>query len=97
MDKKDKKIVIDAIENKSNVVLSIKDNGRGITESDLVRIFEKGFTGSDRTKAKSTGIGLYLAKKICSKLGLEIKVNSKYKEGTEVQLIYPKNNFNKID
>lgn len=97
MDKKDKKIMIAASENKDNVVLTIKDNGCGIKESDLVRVFEKGFTGSDRTKSKSTGIGLYLSKKICNKLGLKIKINSKYKSWTEIQIIYPKSNFNKMN
>lgn len=78
MDKKEKKIEITARENKDNVLLIIKDNGCGIKKSDLVRVFEKGFTGSDRTKSKSTGIGLYLAKNICNKLGLEITITSKY-------------------
>ncbi len=97
MNKKEKKIEIEAIENKDNVILSIKDNGCGIKDSDLVRVFEKGFTGSDRTKSKSTGIGLYLSKKICNKLGLEINIYSKYKEWTKLEIIYPKSNFNKMD
>lgn len=97
MDKKDKKIMISASENKDNVILTIKDNGCGIKESDLTRVFEKGFTGSDRTKSKSTGIGLYLSKKICNKLGLKIKINSKYRSWAEIQIIYPKSNFNKLD
>lgn len=84
------------IENKDNVILSIKDNGCGIKDSDLVRVFEKGFTGSDRTKSKSTGISLYLSKKICNKLGLEINIYSKHKEWTKVEIIYPKSNFNKM-
>ena len=97
MNKKDKRIEINASENKDNVILSIKDNGCGIKDSDLARVFEKGFTGSDRTKSKSTGIGLYLSKKICNKLGLKIKINSKYRSWTEIQIIYPKSNFNKLD
>ena len=57
---KDKKILeIFSINNKNNICLIIKDNGCGIKESDLVRVFDKGFTGSDRTRSKSTGIGLY--------------------------------------
>lgn len=96
MNKKEKKIMIEAIENKENVILNIKDNGCGMKDSDLVRVFEKGFTGSDRTKTQSTGMGLYLSKKICHKLGLEIKISSKYNEWTEIQIIYPKSNFNKI-
>lgn len=97
MDKKDGKIEIDAVENKNNAVLYIKDNGCGIKESDLVRIFDKGFTGSDRKKSKSTGMGLYLAKKICNKLGLEIKAESKYGSWTKIIIELPKSNFNKIN
>ena len=97
MNKKEKKIEMNAKENKDNVILSIKDNGCGIKDSDLARVFEKGFTGSDRTKSKSTGIGLYLSKKICNKLGLEINIYSKHKEWTKVEIIYPKSNFNKMD
>ena len=96
MNKKEKKIEITASENKDNVLLVIKDNGCGIKNSDLVRVFEKGFTGSDRTKSKSTGMGLYLAKNICHKLGLEINIASKYQEWTKVQIVYPKSNFNKM-
>ena len=97
IDKKDKKIEIYTTENKDNVKLIIKDNGCGIKDSDLTRVFEKGFTGSNRTKSKSTGIGLYLSKKICNKLGLEINIYSKYKEWTKLEIIYPKSNFNKMN
>ena len=97
MNKKEKKIEIDASENKDNVILSIKDNGCGIKDSDLVKVFEKGFTGSDRTKSKSTGMGLYLSKKICNKLGLKIEINSICKKGTEIKIFFPKSYFNKIN
>ena len=97
IDKKDKKIEIYTTENKDNVKLIIKDNGCGIKDSDLTRVFEKGFTGSNRTKSKSTGIGLYLSKKICNKLGLEINIYSIYKEWTKLEIIYPKSNFNKMN
>lgn len=97
MDKKEKKIIVEALENKDNVVLTIKDNGCGIRESDLPRIFEKGFTGSDRLKAKSTGMGLYLVKKIGDRLGLKIEIDSKAGEYTMMRLIYPKTNYNKMD
>ena len=48
------------------VILKIWDNGTGIKEEELPRIFEKGFTGSNgRENERSTGIGLYLVKKLC--------------------------------
>lgn len=96
MDKDKKQIKIVAKEQKDNIVLSIKDNGCGIKESDIGKVFEKGFTGSDRSKTKSTGIGLYLAKKICDKLGLNISIDSEYKKGTTLSIVFPKTNFNKL-
>ena len=75
LDKAKKKIEIFSQKGKDNVILTIKDNGCGIKESDLIRVFEKGFTGSDRTKSKSTGMGLYLSKKICNNLGLDIDID----------------------
>lgn len=46
----------------TNILLVIEDNGCGIKASDLSRVFEKGFTGSNRNKANATGMGLYLSK-----------------------------------
>lgn len=67
--------------------LVIEDTGIGIEESDLPRIFERGFTGyNGRLGDKSTGIGLYLCKQIMDRLGLSIRVESKRGEGTRVFL-----------
>ena len=81
---------------KENIILYIKDNGIGIKESEISRVFEKGFTGTNGRilNKKSTGIGLYLCKKLCDKLGLGIKLSSKENIGTEVKLIFPQNSFN---
>lgn len=87
---KDAKLVIDSVKNKNNVVLSIKDNGIGISEKDVYRVFEKGFTGENGRKfGKSTGIGLYLCKKLSIKLGLGIDLSSRIYEGTELKIIFP--------
>lgn len=67
------------------LALIIEDNGIGICASDLKRVYEKGFTGSNRAKSKSTGIGLYLCKKLCDKLGISIRIESK--EGTYTRVI----------
>ncbi len=84
------KITIDSNVNKNNIILSIKDNGVGISARDINRVFEKGFTGENgRRFGKSTGIGLYLCKKLCDKLGLGLKLISKENEGTEVRIIFP--------
>ena len=92
---KDRKIEIYAITKRENVVLYIKDNGIGIKKGEITRVFEKGFTGENgRTiNKKSTGIGLYLCKKLCDKLGLGIELNSEKDIGTEVRIIFPKSSF----
>lgn len=65
----------------------IKDTGIGIKEEDLPRIFQKGFTGyNGRMDKKSTGIGLYLSKKIFEKLGYKLDVESKENVGTTVKI-----------
>ena len=74
-------------------ILSIKDNGIGIAESDLPRLFEKSFTGGngrllDRMEAKSTGMGLYIAKNMCDKLGHEIHVISEEGSYTQVNITF---------
>lgn len=59
------------------VILSVEDNGIGIPAGDLPRIFEKGFTGENgRMMQQSTGIGLYLCKRLCDKLGIGIAASS---------------------
>jgi signal transduction histidine kinase len=71
--------------------LVIEDNGIGIKEEDLNRVFEKGFTGyNGRENYKSTGIGLYLSKNLARKLGHDIEIQSKYGEYTKVTIIFPK-------
>lgn len=42
---------------------------------------------------KSTGIGLYLCKKLCNKLGIAIELNSVQNEGTELRLVFPKSSY----
>lgn len=65
--------------------LVIEDNGIGIPKSDINRVFDKGFTGENgRIYGKSTGIGLYLCKKLCTKLNLEINLKSEVNSGTTV-------------
>lgn len=77
----------------NQVILSVEDNGIGIPQSDLPRVFEKGFTGQNgRTVHSSTGIGLYLCKRLCDKLGIGLSVCSQG-NGTSVSLIFPINDF----
>lgn len=73
-----------------NILLVIEDNGCGIKASDLSRVFEKGFTGSNRNKANATGMGLYLSKKLCDRLGLKLDIASTEKEYTRLTITFPK-------
>lgn len=73
-----------------SVVLEIEDSGVGIIERDINSVFEKGFTGENgRRFGKSTGIGLYLCKKLCDKLGLGLAIDSKVNIGTKVSIVFP--------
>lgn len=67
--------------------LVIADNGIGIRAEDLPRVFEKGFTGyNGRETQKSTGIGLYLCRRILRKLGHDIRITSQPGRGTQVRV-----------
>lgn len=89
-DKPEKCLTIYCKKNAHNVMLMIEDNGCGIKPSELGRVFEKGFTGSNRRKANSTGMGLYLSKKLCDRLGLGLEVASVENQFTRLCMIFPK-------
>ena len=81
-----------------NIILIIEDNGIGMDEKDVLKAFDKGYTGTNGRKfTKSTGIGLYLCKKLCEKLGLKIKLESTLDEGTKVSILFPINNIMLFD
>ena len=68
-------------------VLIIEDTGIGIAQEDLPRIFEKGYTGfNGRYDIKSTGIGLYLCKRILKNLSHTIAIESVIGKGTKVKI-----------
>ena len=95
---KEASIEIEVKEAKDKTYLMIQDNGIGILESDIKRVFDKSFTGENgRVRAKSTGMGLYIAKKLCDKLGHKITIESEVQKYTKVTIIFSKNNFYKID
>ncbi|MCH4896013.1 HAMP domain-containing histidine kinase [Marinilabiliaceae bacterium JC040] len=79
-DKKNSKIIISY----SDKILSIKDNGIGIPSKDIKRIFDMFYTGyNGRKMGESTGVGLYLVKKVCEDLNYKIEVITKIGSGTE--------------
>ncbi len=76
------------------VLLHFRDNGIGIPERDLPRVFEKSFTGDNgRSYAKSTGMGLYIVKSLCERLGHSISVSSEQGSFTELTIVFAKNDF----
>ena len=94
---KDSIIKIRSIEDNDKTILEIYDNGIGIPTKDIGRVFEKSFTGSNgRDKIKSTGMGLYIIKKLCDKLGHNIYIESTLKEYTKVIIEFGKNDMYKI-
>lgn len=79
---------------KNGVILVFEDNGIGIRQEDISRIFEKGFTGSNgRETARSTGMGLYLCRRLCDKLGIGLYAESDYGMGTRLYLEFPVSNY----
>lgn len=90
--KHDAKIKLYTQELEHCVILNIIDNGKGIHTQDIPRVFEKGFTGENGRNASkhATGIGLYLCKKMCDALGIELGVESIYGQYTRIYLKFKK-------
>ncbi|MHC1682205.1 MAG: sensor histidine kinase [Clostridiaceae bacterium] len=84
-------IKISGIVSEREKTITIEDNGIGIKEEDIHRVFDKGFTGfNGRENSKSTGIGLYLCRTLSQKLGHSISIESKHLEFTKVTIHFPK-------
>lgn len=84
------KISIQYLEDKH--ALEIKDTGIGIRSEDIPKIFDRGYSGfNGRMNEKSSGLGLYLAKKISEKLNIQIEVESKLSKGSIFRLVFPNN------
>lgn len=68
-------------------ILCIRDTGTGIAAKDIPRIFEKGYTGCNgRADKKASGIGLYLCRLVCGKLGHKISAQSELHKGTKISI-----------
>lgn len=85
-------------EDSGHAVLSIRDEGPGIAEHDMPRIFDKGFTGGmGRLHNTATGLGLYLAKTVSDKIGIGLSAFSTKDEGTAIELGFSlENDFDKV-
>ena len=87
-------IKISAQADNDKTILIIEDNGIGISASDLPKVFNKSFTGKNgRIRKKATGMGLFIVKNLCDKLGHKIEVKSKENKYTKIYIIFPKNRF----
>lgn len=76
------------------ILLILEDNGAGIREEELPRIFEKGFTGTNgRMHERATGMGLYLCRKLSEKLGIGLRSESAWGAGTSMILEFPISNY----
>lgn len=85
-------IHISAEKLEDRVLLHFRDNGIGIPESDIPRVFDKSFTGENgHTYAKSTGMGLYIVKNLCDRLGHGISAASERGSFTELTIAFAKN------
>ena len=74
--------------------LCIKDTGIGIKNSDVLRVFERGFSGyNGRLTQQSSGLGLYLSKKISEELGHQIRIESEVGTGTTVRIQFAQVNL----
>lgn len=97
MDKKESVLKIYSETVGNDILLKVCDNGIGMDKKCIFKAFEKGYTGENGRKfGKSTGMGLYLCKKLCDKLGLGISIKSKEGEGTEVSILFPINDMVKF-
>lgn len=87
-------IKIEIEEFNDKVIISIIDNGIGIPQSDIPRVFDKSFTGENgRIRNKSTGMGLFICKNLCTKLGHKIEIDSVKNEYTKINIVISKNEF----
>ena len=83
-------IILSARRQEKRVELTVSDNGMGIPAHELPRVFDRGFTGSNgRLRGGSTGMGLYLAKKLADALEISLAIRSEEGVGTQVLLTFP--------
>ena len=83
-------IILSAVCLGRQVQLVLEDNGIGIPAHELSRVFDRGFTGSNgRIRGGSTGMGLYLCKKLADELEVNLRITSKIDSGTKVTLTFP--------
>ena len=89
-----KTLWINVFEDEEGWHVVIKDEGVGIPQHDLPRVFDAFFTGENgRTFSESTGMGLYLAKQVCDRLGHRLNIQSKAGRGTAVRVTFERRRY----
>jgi hypothetical protein len=84
-----KKVFLSAYRNGKDIILEVRDEGVGIPQEDVRRVFEPFYTGKNgRTFGESTGMGLYIVSKICDYLGHSVKLDSEVGKGTTIKIIF---------
>ena len=97
-EEREPEIHIYAEEKDDRTVLHFRDNGIGIPASDLPCIFEKSFTGENgRLRSRSTGMGLYVVKSLCDRLGHTVSAESVQGEYTDISISFGKNDFIRME
>lgn len=91
-------VTLSARQSEDRVTLTVRDNGIGIPDHELPRVFDRGFTGSNgRSRGGATGMGLYLCKRLADALEISIDISSALGEGTTVELTFPgRENLSKL-
>ena len=70
------------------IIIDIVDEGIGIPKKDIKRVFEPFFTGENsRNFGESTGMGLYIVKRVCDNLGHKVEIKSEIEKGTQVSIL----------
>ncbi len=81
-------------EDSGTVRLSMEDHGLGICSGDIQRVFDKSFTGENgRRVTASTGMGLYICRKMCEKLGHRIWLESEEGKYTRVTIEFGRDDY----
>ncbi|MDC2865182.1 sensor histidine kinase [Bacillus sp. BP-3] len=93
-----KKVFLSAAQSGKDIILEVRDEGVGIPQEDIRRVFEPFYTGKNgRMFGESTGMGLYIVSKICSYLGHSVKLDSEVGKGTSIKIIFYNAALNKTD
>lgn len=88
-EKNPRAITIEVSGDPAKVLLTITDEGVGIPKEDISRVFEAFFTGKNgRETAESTGMGMYLSKRVCDELGHKLFLQSQEGEGTSFSILF---------